>query len=107
MREGGGHRGQHLRFPEEAFGSLKRIEVVEPNHAKGAIPTSIPTLEPFNTTFVKRYASITFNIFKYDKKQRKKRVFPEIGKIEFEGKESRNPLAFRYYDPEKWSTDAR
>ena len=27
--------------------------------------------------------------------------FPTIGKINFEGKESRNPLAFRYYDPEK------
>ncbi|MGI6046496.1 MAG: xylose isomerase [Petrimonas sp.] len=27
--------------------------------------------------------------------------FPRIGKINFEGKESRNPLAFRYYDAEK------
>lgn len=27
--------------------------------------------------------------------------FPEIGQIKFEGKESRNPLAFRYYDAEK------
>ncbi|RNC65529.1 xylose isomerase [Proteiniphilum sp. X52] len=27
--------------------------------------------------------------------------FPGIGKIEFEGKESKNPLAFRYYDAEK------
>lgn len=27
--------------------------------------------------------------------------FPGIGKIKFEGKESRNPLAFRYYDAEK------
>jgi len=27
--------------------------------------------------------------------------FPEIGKIKFEGKESKNPLAFRYYDAEK------
>ena len=27
--------------------------------------------------------------------------FPEIGKIPFEGKDSRNPLAFRYYDAEK------
>ena len=30
-----------------------------------------------------------------------KEFFPEIGKIKFEGKESKNPLAFRYYDPEK------
>jgi xylose isomerase len=30
-----------------------------------------------------------------------KEYFPEIGKIKFEGKESRNPLAFRYYDAEK------
>ena len=30
-----------------------------------------------------------------------KEFFPEIGKINFEGKESRNPLAFRYYDAEK------
>ena len=30
-----------------------------------------------------------------------KEYFPGIGKIKFEGKESRNPLAFRYYDPEK------
>ena len=29
------------------------------------------------------------------------KYFPEIGKIKFEGKESFNPLAFRYYDPEK------
>ena len=27
--------------------------------------------------------------------------FPEIEKIKFEGKDSKNPLAFRYYDPEK------
>ena len=27
--------------------------------------------------------------------------FPGIGKVKFEGKESKNPLAFRYYDPEK------
>ena len=30
-----------------------------------------------------------------------KEFFPGIGKILFEGKESRNPLAFRYYDAEK------
>ena len=27
--------------------------------------------------------------------------FPSVEKIKFEGKESKNPLAFRYYDPEK------
>ncbi len=31
----------------------------------------------------------------------RKEFFPGIGKINFEGKESRNPLAFRYYDAEK------
>lgn len=31
----------------------------------------------------------------------KKEYFPGIGKIKFEGKESRNPLSFHYYDPEK------
>lgn len=31
----------------------------------------------------------------------RKEFFPGIGKIKFEGKESRNPLAFRYYDAEK------
>ena len=31
----------------------------------------------------------------------KKESFPGIGKIKFEGKESRTPLSFRYYDPEK------
>ena len=30
-----------------------------------------------------------------------KQYFPEIGKIKFEGKESKNPLAFHYYNPEK------
>ena len=30
-----------------------------------------------------------------------KTYFPTIGKINFEGKESKNPMAFRYYDPEK------
>ena len=30
-----------------------------------------------------------------------KTYFPSIGKINFEGKESKNPLAFRYYNPEK------
>ncbi len=30
-----------------------------------------------------------------------KEYFPGIGEIKFEGKESRNPLAFRYYDAEK------
>lgn len=30
-----------------------------------------------------------------------KEFFPSIGKIKFEGKDSKNPLAFHYYDPEK------
>ena len=30
-----------------------------------------------------------------------KEFFPGIGKIRFEGKESRNPMAFRYYDADK------
>jgi xylose isomerase len=30
-----------------------------------------------------------------------KEFFPGIGKIRFEGKESKNPMAFRYYDAEK------
>ena len=30
-----------------------------------------------------------------------KEYFPEIGKIPFEGKDSKNPLAFHYYDPER------
>ena len=30
-----------------------------------------------------------------------KMYFPQIGKIKFEGKSSKNPLAFRYYDAEK------
>jgi len=30
-----------------------------------------------------------------------KSYFPAVGKIKFEGKESKNPLAFRYYDAEK------
>ena len=30
-----------------------------------------------------------------------KEYFPGIGKIKFEGKESKNPLAYRYYDAEK------
>lgn len=30
-----------------------------------------------------------------------KEYFPSIGKIKFEGKDSKNPLAFRYYDAEK------
>ncbi|OJU49823.1 MAG: xylose isomerase [Bacteroidales bacterium 45-6] len=31
----------------------------------------------------------------------KKEYFPGVGKIKFEGTESKNPLAFRYYDAEK------
>ena len=30
-----------------------------------------------------------------------KEYFPELGKIKFEGKNSKNPLAYRYYDPEQ------
>ena len=30
-----------------------------------------------------------------------KEYFPEIGKIKFEGKDSKNPLAFHYYNPEQ------
>lgn len=30
-----------------------------------------------------------------------KEYFPSVGKIKFEGKESKNPMAFHYYDPEK------
>lgn len=29
-----------------------------------------------------------------------KEFFPEIGKIKYEGKDSKNPLAFRFYDPD-------
>ena len=29
-----------------------------------------------------------------------KQYFPTVGQIEFEGLESKNPMAFRYYDPE-------
>ena len=31
----------------------------------------------------------------------KKEYFPTIGKIKFEGTQSYNPLAFRYYDAER------
>ena len=31
----------------------------------------------------------------------KKEAYPGIGKIEFEGKKSKNPLAFRWYNPEE------
>ncbi len=30
-----------------------------------------------------------------------KQYFPEIGKIQFEGKDSKNPMAFHYYNPEQ------
>ncbi len=30
-----------------------------------------------------------------------KEYFPTVGKIKFEGKESKNPFSFRYYDAEK------
>ena len=30
-----------------------------------------------------------------------KQYFPQIGKIPYEGPESKNPLAFHYYDPER------
>lgn len=30
-----------------------------------------------------------------------KQYFPSVGQIKFEGKESKNPMAFRYYNPEK------
>ena len=30
-----------------------------------------------------------------------KEFFPQLGQIKFEGKDSRNPLAYRYYEPEK------
>ena len=30
-----------------------------------------------------------------------KEYFPEIGKIQFEGKDSKNPMAFHYYDADK------
>ena len=29
-----------------------------------------------------------------------KEYFPSIGKIKFEGKDSKNPMAYRYYDAE-------
>ena len=31
----------------------------------------------------------------------KKEFFPQVGKVKFEGVKSKNPMAFRYYDPEK------
>ena len=42
---------------------------------------------------------INFNIT--TKTMATKEFFPGIGKIQFEGKESRNPMAFRYYDAKK------
>ena len=30
-----------------------------------------------------------------------KEYFPQIGKIPFEGRDSKNPLAFHYYEPER------
>lgn len=30
-----------------------------------------------------------------------KEIFPEIPKVAFEGRDSRNPMAFKYYDPQK------
>ena len=30
-----------------------------------------------------------------------KQYFPEVGKIKFEGKESKNPLAYHYYDADR------
>ena len=30
-----------------------------------------------------------------------KEYFPGIGKIEYEGRESKNPLAFKWYNPEQ------
>ena len=36
-----------------------------------------------------------------------KEYFPQIGKIKFEGKESKNPLAFRYTIPKKSSTERK
>jgi xylose isomerase len=30
-----------------------------------------------------------------------KEYFPQIGKIPFEGADSKNPLAFHYYEPER------
>lgn len=40
-------------------------------------------------------------VIKISKELWLQRVFPGIGKIKFEGKESKNPMAFRYYDAEK------
>ena len=42
---------------------------------------------------------INFNIT--NKTMATKEFFPGIGKIQFEGKESKNPMAFRYYDANK------
>ena len=42
---------------------------------------------------------INFNIT--SKTMATKEFFPGIGKIQFEGKESKNPMAFRYYDANK------
>ena len=43
--------------------------------------------------------NINFNIT--TKTMATKEFFPGIGKIQFEGKESKNPMAFRYYDANK------
>jgi len=34
-------------------------------------------------------------------KKGKKEYYPGIGKIEYEGKKSKNPLAFRWYNPDQ------
>jgi xylose isomerase len=44
---------------------------------------------------------LPFKAQKNKKFMSKNIYFPTVGQIKFEGKESKNPLAFRYYDPEK------
>ena len=33
-------------------------------------------------------------------KKKTSEIFPGIGKIQYEGRNSKNPLAFKWYDPE-------
>ena len=78
----------------EAFATLDKLDVIEPNIAK-------------RQEYADAYARWKYNInndiitFLNNKNYGNKRIFSGIEKIKFEGKDSKNPMAFRYYDAEK------
>jgi hypothetical protein len=84
----------HYESREACFAGLKCIRSEEPRTSwRGPLEMAY---QNWKNKLEKAISNILNTII-----WQQKNFFPEIGRFKFEGKENKNPLAFRYYDAEK------